>query len=139
MLIGGGGGGAGTLMLIAGISMWMLFVLVFVLTLLPLPPPLDDEPVPPEGAPVGEEVCPVEALCVVCGGWAGVWPEEVEVAPSFGDEGGEVAAGGAEDAAEEACCPGEDEGISEEVASCDTGGVEEDEGGQSDDVVSRAD
>ena len=87
-------------------------LLVLVLTLLPLPPPLDDEPVPPEGAPVDEVVCPVEALGVVCEGW--VWPGEVEAAPDCEDE---PVDGAAED--------GGGLGVGEAVGGCDVGAVED--------------
>ncbi len=107
--------------MIAGISMWMLLVLVLVLTL--LPPPLEDEPVPPEGAPADEVVCAVDVA------WIGDWAVEAEAVPGGGGGGAEAVEERAEDVLDGGAelVEGEAEvvGIGEEVACCDVGGVEE--------------
>ena len=129
---GGAGGGAGTFMLIAGISMWMLLVLVLVLVLVLtlLPPPLEGEPVLPEGAPVEEVVCAVEACWV----WAAA-VEPAEVLCGAVEEAREVVAGALEDAGEVACPPGDEDWVVETEADCEPGGVVDEVEAQVDDVA----
>lgn len=106
----------------------MLLVLVFVLTLLPLPPPLDDEPVPPEGAPVDEEL----GASDVCWIWGGA--VETEAVPGGGGGGGEAVEGGAEEVldggaelVEGEAERAEEVWVGEEVACCDVADVEEED------------
>ena len=101
-------------------------LLVLVLTLLPLPPPLDDEPVPPEGAPVDEELGAGD----VCWIWGGA--VEAQVVPGGGGDCGEAVEGGAEEAldgggelVEGEAERAEEVWVGEEVSCCDVADVEE--------------